>query len=770
MTNDTPSSRLRLLVVLAAVPLFGVCGELAAQSVDTLPSMLLDQVAVSAYVPQRLTGPSALQPTAQSWISKRSISDYNVQTLSSLTSRVPSLFIPDYGSRGSAAIYLRGSGARSAGQTIGLYVDGVPVLNKAGFNVPMLALSGIEVLRGPQGTLYGRNAMSGIVNYYTRSAFDHTGGEVRLRGGLPGTLGVDYEHSLRLSPKVGLTWGYSYEGRRGYFYNETTRAYQDSLRQHGAFAKLEYRPSADLEMALSAQFNTLKQGAFTYRNYNPRTGVLAPLEADAPDTYSRTQLALRYLLSYRMGWAQLQSATGYQYHTDDTHMDMEQTRNDFFHVQQRLHEHGFTQEFILKNLPREQRYQWSVGLFGYYDRRQLDVPVNFTYQGISAMVNGQFAAQRARNPRMPDLIYFDAERRDPENLNAFRLPDWGVALYHESRLRLTPTLTATAGLRLDYERHEIDYSSRGFEMGLSLRGTNQLFGRMAPAVRLEGNQSVDYLNLLPKVSLAWRPTEALYTYATVAQGLKTGGFNEQSFSDLIITAEQLELQKQMPGSQVSGLTSESIAERTTYRPERSWSYELGARYDRPDWGLHLEGAAYFMQVSDLQLTRFVASGAGRIVGNAGRSHTLGLELAASKRLTEWLRLQLSYSFTEARFDEDQPNAAVKGNYVPFIPQQTFSALLAYNVPLAGRWSLFGQGEWAGLGRIYWDEANQYKEGLQSTLRANIGVRYDRCSLSLWGTNLADASSVVFQAPSPLGTRLTQLSQPRTLGLELSYRL
>ena len=75
-----------------------------------------------------------------------------MQSITDLTGRVPSLFVPDYGSKRSAAIYLRGSGARSSGQTIGLYVDGVPVLNKSGFNFDIPGITGVEVLRGPQGS------------------------------------------------------------------------------------------------------------------------------------------------------------------------------------------------------------------------------------------------------------------------------------------------------------------------------------------------------------------------------------------------------------------------------------------------------------------------------------------------------------------------------------------------------------------------------------------------------------------------------------------
>ena len=318
--------RVLLTLGLTALPL-----SLAAEGIDTLAAHQLDEVIVSAYIPQRPTALTGLQPAAQSWLSRKELKRYRVQQLTDLTSRVPSLFIPDYGSRRSAAIYLRGSGARSVGQTIGLYIDGVPVLNKAGFNLELPAISGIEVLRGPQGTLYGRNAQSGIINYYTRSAFERPGGELRLSMGSHGLYRASLEQSLRLGQSWGLSYGLIGTTRRGYFDNVTTGRAQDSLRSLTGFLKLEYRPTERLQMALSATGDYVDQGAFPYRQVSPG-GKVAPLSSDAPETYSRRSLALRYLLSYQWERMQLQSATGYQYLWDHTKMDMDKTATCLFHV------------------------------------------------------------------------------------------------------------------------------------------------------------------------------------------------------------------------------------------------------------------------------------------------------------------------------------------------------------------------------------------------------------------------------------------------------
>ena len=760
----TKNKKQLLVFPLFALGFMAMPMSLHAEEQDSIQTNPIEQVVIRSYVPQRPTAPSVGQPAALTWITSRDLSQYRMQSITDLTGRVPSLFVPDYGSKRSAAIYLRGSGARSSGQTIGLYVDGVPVLNKSGFNFDIPGITGVEVLRGPQGTLYGRNAMSGIINYYTRSAFDQPGGEAKLTAGSHRLLRGSVEQAFRLSDKVGLSYGLSGTTRRGYFYNETRQAYQDSLRMVGGFAKLEYRPTEQLEMALSLSGDYVQQGGFPYRTDDPRTKQPLPLSADAPETYERHTASLRYLLGYKWGRVQLQSATSYQYLFDETHMDMDALPVSYFYVTQRMREHGVTQEFILKNLREgsaRRRYDWSLGLFGYYDAKHVEAPVTFTHAAMSALLGPQLAAAHRRNPRIPQMSYYDPERADKHNANTFEMPDWGVALYHESALHLDKNWTLTAGLRLDYEQHQIDYHSVGYPLGVQIAipgGTPQTI--TTPAVTLKGTQRVDYWHLLPKLALSYLPSERVHAYATVSRGVKTGGFNEQSFSDLITTAQQQALR----GQQVDPAL---IPSATTYKPEHSWSYELGARYALPSAGLELSSSVYLMQVRDLQLTRFVASGAGRMVGNAGSSRTLGFELSATQRLWSSLRAHLNYSLTDARFTEET-TAAKKGNFVPFIPRHTYSVMLSANEPLSRHLRLLGEVEYAGLGEIYWREDNTTRESLQSTLRARLGLSYDRYTLALWGANLTDNSYTVFQAASPLG-RLFQTSAPRTLGVDLSVK-
>lgn len=759
-----------LALSLLALPL-----SASADLLDSIPTQQLGEVLISAYIPQRTTAPSADQPSAQTWLGRQDLSRYRVQQLTDLTSRVPSLFVPDYGSRRSAAIYLRGSGARSVGQTIGLYIDGVPVLNKAGFNLELPAVAGIEVLRGPQGTLYGRNAQSGVINYYMRSAFDRTGGEVQLTVGNYGLYRARLEQSLRLGQSWGLSYGLVGTTRKGYFDNQTTGKAQDSLRSLTGFVKLEYRPSERLQMAWSATGDYVDQGAFPYQQLSSQ-GQLLPLASDAPEHYKRHSAALRYLLSYQWDAVQLQSATGYQYLYDATDMDMDKTAADLYRVRQTLREHGLTQELILRSrLDLSRRYNWTLGLFGYYDPKRLEAPVHYSYPGISGQINGALRGVRAAlmrtNPqaaqRMPEISYVDPQGRAVVNDNAFEQPEWGLALYHESSLKLLPTLRLTAGLRLDYEHHRLDYEVGGYAMPLQLTLPMGQMHVTAPAVQLSGSQSSESWQLLPKLALQWTPLEGLETFASVTRGAKAGGFNEQSFSELIAQVQLADAMAMNPTSGAQPYDRTTIPSRTTYTPETSWSYELGARYQNEATGTKLELSTYLQQVRDLQLTRFVSSGAGRIVGNAGASQTFGIELSASQRIFAPLTAQLSYNFTDARFTETA-GTALRDNFVPFIPRHSFSALLAYSEQLSQTARLFWETEFTGLGRIYWDEAGTSSEPLQTNFRARLGLGLGRWTAALWANNIFDHSYQVF-AYRMMGSSFAQRNAPRSFGFDLGLR-
>lgn len=134
---------------------------------DTIKTYNIGEVIVTSSTKE--TNDLRTLPGAVSILSPQAIAARQIDALKDISAFIPNLYMPDYGSKMTSAIYIRGIGARSSGQSIGLYVDNVPYLDKSAFDFELNDIQRIEVLRGPQGTLYGRNAMGGIVNIYTLS-------------------------------------------------------------------------------------------------------------------------------------------------------------------------------------------------------------------------------------------------------------------------------------------------------------------------------------------------------------------------------------------------------------------------------------------------------------------------------------------------------------------------------------------------------------------------------------------------------------------------
>lgn len=112
--------------------------------------------------------------------------------------------MPNYGSRFTNAMYVRGIGSRINSPAVGIYLDGIPVLSKAAFNLHHYQTSRIDILRGPQGTLYGQNSEGGLVRIYSRDAYDSKGTYVNLGLGSHFYRNVEAAHYMKLSPRIAL--------------------------------------------------------------------------------------------------------------------------------------------------------------------------------------------------------------------------------------------------------------------------------------------------------------------------------------------------------------------------------------------------------------------------------------------------------------------------------------------------------------------------------------------------------------------------------------
>src|SRR5690554_4375971 len=182
---------------------------------DTMKVYYLDEFVITSSVKE--TNNLRNMPNAVSVVTPQQIQDTQIESLPDLSSYIPNFFIPTYGSKISTPIYIRGIGARLGSQTVSMYVDNVPSFNPSAFDFEFQDIQRIEVLRGAQGTLYGRNAIGGIVNLYTLSPLSYQGTRLTMSGGNYGQFSLMGSNYSKLSNNFGLSAAAYYKRDDGYF-------------------------------------------------------------------------------------------------------------------------------------------------------------------------------------------------------------------------------------------------------------------------------------------------------------------------------------------------------------------------------------------------------------------------------------------------------------------------------------------------------------------------------------------------------------------------
>lgn len=759
---------------IAAVLLAGTGVAVAEEThpKDTIRTYHIEEVVLTSSTKE--TNDLRELPGSVTVLSPQQIIGRQIDALKDISSFVPNLYIPDYGAKLTSAIYIRGIGTRSSGQSVGMYVDNVPYLDKSTFDFELTDIQRIEVLRGPQGTLYGRNAMGGIVNIYTISPFDFQGKKLSVSAGGHGQVKVKASHYGKINDRFGFTGGVYYGRSGGFFTNEYTGEKADDEQSAGGRIRLEGCFGPDLRMAYTLSADYSDQGAFPYGLRDAASGAVAPVNFNDPSSYKRTMVANSFLLEYKTGRFMLSSTTGYQYLDDDMRMDQDFSPKPVFTLNQKQKQHAFSEEVALKSdSPRD--YQWSLGLYGFYNGLDTDGPVTFKEDGIREVLQPVFdkIKEDAGNPRMPALKITDKELLVP---GAFDTPSFGLALFHQSTYNglFAEGLSVTAGIRLDYEKQKLGYAGEAkMHMAAVFGETEMPLDSYYGATVMDVHASQDFCEFLPKLSVKYECAPSAYTYVSVAKGYKAGGYNVQMSADVMQARMKYDMMSAF-SSMIPVVPEEPapVEEVAAYQPEKSWCYEWGFRGETLGNRLAVELTAFWMDIRDLQITKFVDSGNGRMLANAGKARSYGVELSARALPADGLTARLEYGYTHAAFrDYDNGKVSFKGKRVPYTPRHTMSLDLQYLKGLHGKWldQVYLSAQLNGAGKIFWTEQNDIGQDFYLTLNARAGVRKGPVNVSLWTKNLTDTAYSAFYFES-LGNPFIQLGKPFQAGIEVSLTL
>jgi outer membrane receptor protein involved in Fe transport len=703
----------------------------------------------------------------------------NVHDLSQLSQYVPSFVMPSYGARLTSSMYVRGIGSRINSPAVGIYYDNIPLMSKAAFNNHFYMLDRVDVLRGPQGTLYGQNTEGGLVRVYSKNPMNYQGTDVRLGVGTGLWRNAEVGHYHRPSDKLAFTVAGFYSGQKGFFNNANFSDKNDKMNEAGGKLRLIFQPNNKLKIDWTADYQYVNQNGFGYGELNLDNNDVADPATTIMNGYKRNMLNTGVSISTGVGGdlndapLMFTSTFSYQYLNDKMLMDQDYMMPDYLLLEQKQKMNALTQEYVLRSHGKT-RWQHATGLYNSYQYLKTDAPVTFgdaiTGPIGTAIANAMKAAMvkagmpQATVDRMG--VTMSAEMAVPET---FRTPSMTFAAFHESNVLLNDRLKLTLGLRFNCDLQEISYDALAY-----MNMTGGTAGRQATyhlTSHVADSRSKTFTQLLPKVGLTYTIDDKLGNiYALVSKGYRAGGYNIQMFSDILQTELNAHQQDAMRGDYDVAHTIadyDVIEETIIYKPEESWNYEVGTHLNLFDNLLHFDLSLYYMQIRNQQLSQMIpGSNYGRMMVNAGKSHSCGMEATLRGRLLDnSIDWNVNYSFTNAKFDEYDN---YKDKYVPFVPKHMVSAMLDYHL---GSFTIGANMN--AQGKMWWDEANTYAQKFYALMGAHADYDFGPVLVSLWGRNITDTRYNTFavQSNAAGGTRyFAQRGNPIQLGMDVNIHL
>lgn len=750
-----------------------------AEDINTLPkdtTKVIDIEEVVVIASPKETGKLRELPNAVSLISQKDMQANQITTLKNVSALVPNFFMPDYGSKITSAVYIRGIGSRINTPAVGLYVDNIPYIDKSAFDFNFYDIERIDILRGPQGTLYGRNTMGGLIKVHTRSPFSYQGTDVKLSYGSKSNYrSASLTHYHRWNEHFAFSAGGYYEGSDGFFRNAYNGKKIDNMEAGGGRIRAIWLPSDNLKLDFTIGYDYSDEGGYPYyytgalnKSKEEYKAHIGKISYNRDCGYRRGLFNTGLNIEYQGNSFIMNAVTGYQNLTDRMYLDQDFLPVDIYNIEQKQRINTLSEEITFKS-KKNQRWIWVTGASGFYQWLHTDAPVTFQSEGIQWLENNINKGMASSG--MPINLKILSETMPVPGI--FDTPVLGAAIFHQSTFNhlLFENLSATVGLRLDYEKNKIDYNS-SVAMNIQMYMAGKPMEKpMEQAAEFIGKLDDDHVQLLPKFALKYDFNKQNNIYATVSRGFRSGGYNIQMFSELLQSAL-----KQRPGAG-SAVSDDEIKNLVTYKPEYSWNYEIGSHLSLFGGKLKTDLAAFYMDTRDQQIAKFVESGLGRMMVNAGSSESYGAEVSLTASVNRNLSLNGSYGYTHSTFKKydagkssSDENIDYSGHYVPFVPRHTMNVGANYSFFLGGnKWaqSLTVGLNYTGARKIYWTEKNDVSQSFYGTLNGRISLQAKALQIDFWGRNLTNKDYTTFYFES-MERGFEQRSKPLQLGVDVRY--
>jgi iron complex outermembrane recepter protein len=743
------------IALCATLPLICVSPPLAqstGSAVATDGPDQMEEVLVSA----RRRGEERLQdvPIAVSVLSEEALRKANIVDLSEVAARTPSFtFGQQIGNqhevviRGIGTLRLTGS---AADPSVGLFIDEVYVGRRGTATPPLFDLERVEVVRGPQGTLYGKNVVGGAVNLITarpkREAsarvsaaygqFDAFGGRDIWEGSGYITGGLGDEGAGRLAVYYRNHDGYS----RSTLLNEQLDD-QDTYALRGS---LLFEPSEALDIHVTADFSHNESNGQSRRAVDdlsiPGFGAVVGSgllgsnvrESDAPwDQWEDQDTAgLTARIDYRLaGGSTLTYLTAVRHGDFSGRYSLVGTRSppSLTDAANGQHEKyvGITQDLRLSSAAETTGpLRWVAGL--YYLREDTDIIDNSMATTFLSVLGPGSVGDILDG----EFIY------DQENITQ------SSAVYGELTWSMTERLSLTVGGRYTYDDKEYRNRSECLDFGAQPDFIFCVAPLGAESWDIRTRKNWD--EFTPKASLDWRASDEALLYVSASRGFKGGGWQGK------------------PGTAAAALLP--------YDPETAWTYEAGAKTDWADGRVRANVAMFHTEFDDLQVEQLDDAGLTLIIDNAASASIDGIELELLFHPWSAVQLWLSGSYLDSEYKDfiDSAGNDLSGNQLARTPEFMFASGVAYNVALTSVLTLDARVEYQWQDDMPWLVENTVYEESYGLLDARIalGSRNDGWEVALFGKNLTDELYRVDAIPF-LGDVFSRFGAPRSYGVQFS---
>jgi iron complex outermembrane receptor protein len=695
------------------------------------------------------TGAQQLQRTAEavSVVSGEQLTDSAINNFSNLAEFIPNASFSRAASH--ALIYIRGIGSNNFGAgsdpDVTTQIDGVYIARSSGQWTNFIDVDRIEVLRGPQGTLYGRNSVGGTINIISRLPSDSFTGQASLSGGNFGSVEAQGYVSGPLADALQASLAYDWGHHDPYFNNIAPGGHDLDGGNHGGVrGQLRWEPASNVD-AITRVDTTYKNEIAENNSHtlapvpfpslaNGIIGNLQEVSINGPQNLRSQDSGVAEEVNWHFAPGyNLKSISAFRLDYYHFAIDNDQTELFINHMTSTENDKAVSQEFNL---------QYSggpltgvAGLYFFHDNDKMwnaaNVPPSIATAPPRAIINA----------------------------NVLHVDSTSGALFAQGTYSITEMLSAVVGARYTHENKTFDQNF--FRTSLN----PATLGAALPGFPVAFQLSKDFSAFTPKFGLNLQVTPDVLLYVSATRGYKSGGFNYAAIS----------------------------AAAAEFNPEKIWSYEGGIKSEWLDHRLRLNVDGFYYRYTDLQVSAPIAPGVVSIT-NAATAQGRGVEVEVVGKPARALRLTVNFSALNAKY-ESFPGAPVAGGLVPFVPNRvcvppgstnctvnatgnylddapSFNALGAvdFDHAVAAGFQFNAHVDYTWHSRTYFDASNVLivSQGKYGLLNAHVALATPNAAwrVELFGNNLTNKAYSQYDIANGL-VPAALVGDPRTYGAQIS---